>query len=131
MSKRRKNVKVDETVNNENEVIVETEENETEEVTKEEEEMKENFIFKIGKTAGKVVGGVKKVVTSKPAKIIGGVVIVGTALAAGYKLGKDGLPEIGMKDDDMDLDEPGDLIEDLESYNEPDEEAVETEESNE
>lgn len=129
MSKRRKNVKVDET-ENVNEVVVEEETNETEEITKEEEEMKENFIFKIGKATGKVVGGVKKVVTSKPAKIIGGVVIVGATLAAGYKLGKDGFPELGMSDDDTDLDEPGDLIEDLESHNEP-EEAVETEESDE
>lgn len=128
MSKRRnKNVKVEETVN---EVIVEKEEaTETEEI-KEEEEMKENFIFKIGKTAGKVVGSVKKVVTSKPAKIIGGVVIVGTALAAGYKLGKDGIPEmIELKDDDFDSDESMTEVEE-ESYNEP-EEAVETEESNE
>ena len=130
MSKRRnKNVKVEETVNNE--VNVDVEENETEEDTKEEEEMKENFMFKLGKTAGKVVGGVKKVVTSKPAKIIGGVAIVGATLAAGYKLGKDGFPELGMKDDDTDLDEPGDLIEDLESYNEPEEAVETTEESNE
>lgn len=115
MSKRRKNVKV-ETENNE--VIVDQNENETKEVTKEEEEMKENFIFKLGKATGKVVGGVKKVVTSKPAKVIGAVALVGATLAAGYALGKDGLPEIGCKDDDTDLDEPGDLIEDLESENE-------------
>lgn len=131
MSKRRKNVNKVEETENVNEVIVEEETNETEEDTKEEEEVKENLMFKLGKTAGKVVGGVKKVVTSKPAKIIGGVAIVGATLAAGYKLGKDGFPELGMKDDDTDLDEPGDLIEDLESYNEPEEAVETTEESNE
>ena len=129
MSKRRnKNVKVEETVNNE--VIVEEETNETEEDTKEEEEVKENLMFKLGKAAGKVVGGVKKVVTSKPAKIIGGVAIVGATLAAGYKLGKDGIPELGMKDDD-DFDSDSNDFEVDESHYEPEEAVETTEESNE
>ena len=100
MSKRNKNrnVKTEEIV--EEKVIDMPEPEETE--TKEEDEVKEkkSFAYKVGSAAGKVVGGAVKVVTSKPAKIIGGIALVGGLIAAGYEAGKNGIPSF--KDDDSD-----------------------------
>lgn len=73
---------------------------------KETDEMKEkkSFWVAFGETAGKAVNFGKKVVTSKPAKAVAVLGGIGTAIAVGYKLGKDGLPELpigGDFDDDF------------------------------
>ena len=78
---------------------------ETSEVTE-----KHRFVTKIGTGIGKFAAGAKKVVTSKPAKIVGGVAAVGLALAAGYKAGRDGFPH----GNDNELDDADDAI-DVES----------------
>lgn len=99
MSKRNKNRNVKEEIVEEKVIdMPETEETET----KEDEDVKEkkSFAYKVGSAAGKVVGGAVKVVTSKPAKIIGGIALVGGLIAAGYEAGKNGIPSF--KDDDSD-----------------------------
>ena len=66
----------------------ETVNNETTEIVEEEVEMtekKESVFTKIG-------SGVKKVVTSKPAKVVGTIVLTAGAVGLGYLAGKKGIP---------------------------------------
>ena len=86
-----------------NEVIVDMPENEE---TQEETEMKEkkNIFIKMGTGIGKFAGGVVKVATSTPVKVIGGVALVGSAIALGYEVGKNGVPSIGGGTDYIEVD---------------------------